>query len=222
MGLNSRGIPYDLRTGHPIRSRYWQPKDEGKGGSRSRSKDSESSAAKSEAGEAAAAEKISDPTDPRYWEGKNVRGQKDGGIIARGLELARRYATGGAIGGGTGLLHSDVPGRTDHLPLNVQPSSFVIPADTVSALGEGNTMAGSKVLDRMLRTGRPQDPRNFAAGGNVPILAAGGEYMVAPEDVARIGGGNVDQGHRILNALVTQVRSGAIKRLRSLPPPSRG
>jgi hypothetical protein len=218
MGLNSRGVPYDLRTGHPIRSRYWQPKDEGKGGSRSRSKDSESSAAKSEANEGATPEKISDPADPLYWEGKNTRGMKDGGFIDG---LTRKYASGGAVGG-TGLLHSDVPGRTDHLPLNVKADSFVIPADIVSALGEGNTLAGSKQLDQMLGTGRPQDPRNFARGGDVPILAAGGEYMIAPDDVARIGGGDMKHGHRILESLIKQVRSGAIKRLKSLPGPARG
>jgi hypothetical protein len=137
------------------------------------------------------------------------------------LELARKYATGGAIGGGTGLLHSDVPGRTDHLPLNVQSGSFVIPADIISAIGEGNTMAGSRELDRMLG-GRPQNPRNFAQGGDVPILAAGGEYMVNPDVVARLGGGDLDQGHRVLEALVKQVRAGAIKRLKSLPGPSKG
>lgn len=82
-------------------------------------------------------------------------------------------------------------------------------------------MAGSRELDRMLG-GRPQNPRNFAQGGDVPILAAGGEYMVNPDVVARLGGGDLDQGHRVLEALVKQVRAGAIKRLKSLPGPSKG
>jgi len=45
-----------------------------------------------------------------------------------------------------GPLHSHVPGRTDKINLNVKLGSYVFPADVVSILGEGNTLAGSVVL----------------------------------------------------------------------------
>jgi hypothetical protein len=48
-----------------------------------------------------------------------------------------------------GPLHSHVPGRTDKINLNVKPGSYVIPADVVSILGEGNTLAGTVVLRAM-------------------------------------------------------------------------
>ena len=46
----------------------------------------------------------------------------------------------------TGPIHSSVAGRTDHLPMKVPSGAYVLPADIVSALGEGNTMAGFKVI----------------------------------------------------------------------------
>src|SRR5258705_8648156 len=48
-----------------------------------------------------------------------------------------------------GPLHSHVPGRTDKINLNVKPGSYVVPADVVSILGEGNTLAGTVVLRAM-------------------------------------------------------------------------
>lgn len=48
-----------------------------------------------------------------------------------------------------GIIHMAVGGRTDHLPMNVYANSYVIPADVVSGLGEGNTLAGGKVIDHM-------------------------------------------------------------------------
>ena len=48
-----------------------------------------------------------------------------------------------------GPLHSHVPGRTDKINLNVKPGSYVVPADVISILGEGNTLAGTVVLRAM-------------------------------------------------------------------------
>jgi hypothetical protein len=48
-----------------------------------------------------------------------------------------------------GLLNSAGPGRTDTINTNVPTGAYVIPADVVSGLGEGNTLAGSAVIDRM-------------------------------------------------------------------------
>jgi hypothetical protein len=91
----------------------------------------------------------------------------------------------------TGPLHSTVAGRTDHLPSNVPNGSYVLPADIVSAMGEGNTMAGFKVAKRMFEGAR----RHFGglpyAGGNGPYGQSGGPYgmakggEVAPHDIQR-------------------------------------
>src|SRR5665213_70356 len=52
----------------------------------------------------------------------------------------------------SGLLNSAGPGRTDTINTNVPTGAYVVPADVVSGLGEGNTLAGSAVIDRMFST----------------------------------------------------------------------
>jgi hypothetical protein len=133
------------------------------------------------------------------------------------------YASGGyAKGGDTGKVHhgpipSPVAGRTDHLPMHVASGSYVIPADIVSALGEGNTMNGFKIVDDM--NAEHRDDGRFANGGTVPIVAAGGEYVIPPHVVAGVGKGSLDTGHKVLDEFVKHVRAKTIKTLKKLPGP---
>ena len=121
-----------------------------------------------------------------------------------------------------GPIHSPVAGRTDHLPMHVPSGAYVIPADIVSALGEGNTMAGFRTVKTMFAKATPGE---FAAGGStgepVGIVAAGGEYVLTPDEVMWVGGGDMDAGHRALDAWVKQTRSETIKTLKKLPGPRR-
>jgi len=141
----------------------------------------------------------------------------------------------------TGPIHSPVAGRTDHLPMNVKSGSYVIPADIISSMGEGNTMAGFKIARKMFSSkpyfeeaeqpyaegkqpyaeGKPYGAR--AAGGEAPveIVAAGGEYVISPEDVAKLGGGDMDHGHEILDHFVKGYRAHTIKTLSKLPGPKK-
>ena len=122
-----------------------------------------------------------------------------------------------------GPIHSPVAGRTDHLPMHVPSGSYVIPADIVSAMGEGNTMAGFKYLDRMFN-GSP-GVRAFASGGYagelVPIVAAGGEYVISPNSVDNIGQGDMERGHKSLDSFVKKMRAKTVKTLKSLPGPKK-
>ena len=61
----------------------------------------------------------------------------------------------------------------------------------------------------------------YARGGKVPIAAAGGEWVLTPEQVAVVGGGNLDQGHNVLDAWVISERRKLIETLSSLPGPAR-
>ena len=58
-------------------------------------------------------------------------------------------------------------------------------------------------------------------GGTVPIVAAGGEYVVHPDHVRELGGGDLDMGHRVLDEFVKRVRKENIKTLKKLPGPRR-
>ena len=124
-----------------------------------------------------------------------------------------------------GAIRSHVSGRTDHLPMHVPSGSYVIPADIVSSLGEGNTEAGFRILDAgLLKYG--QKPGNYARGGEtadpkVPIVAAGGEYVIPPEIVTAIGGGDMEAGHQGLDEFVKSARKQLIKTLQKLPGPKK-
>ena len=123
-----------------------------------------------------------------------------------------------------GLLHSAVSGRTDHLPINVRHGSHVIPADVVSGFGEGNSLAGARNLDSIMR-GLPNEfsrgGDTSSHGGHTPILAAGGEYIVTPEKVRAIGGGDQKKGHDTLDKFILDVRKKTAKAMLKLPPPKK-
>ena len=156
-----------------------------------------------------------------------------------------------------GPIHSSVAGRTDHLPMHVPSGSYVIPADIISAMGEGNTMAGFKHMRRMFggtpygggsmpynakggpygggsmpygASGGPYgEPLPGKAGGGedvgseetVPIVAAGGEYVLSPEQVMQAGGGDLETGHRVLDEFVKRMREQTVKTLKNLPGPKK-
>ncbi len=151
-----------------------------------------------------------------------------------------------------GPIHSSVAGRTDHLPMHVPSGSYVIPADIISAMGEGNTMAGFKRARIVFggtpysgksepyggmkgapygvtggpygSMGGPYSPPHRAAGGDVPhvpIIAAGGEYVLSPDEVKKVGDGDMDLGHKVLDQFVKQMRSETIKTLQKLPGPKK-
>ena len=183
--------------------------------------------------------------------------------VAAALNIAR---SGKALGGlpygadapkhkvHVGPIHSPVAGRTDHLPMNVPSGSYVIPADIIGAMGEGNTMAGFKIAKRMFSSkpymehgampygagatsykpsyvsgaapyGASSGPygSKLATGGSAPveIVAAGGEYVIDPDDVTRLGEGDIDHGHEILDHFVTGYRKKTIDTLKKLPGPKR-
>ena len=120
-----------------------------------------------------------------------------------------------------GPIHSPVSGRTDHLPMHVASGSYVIPADIISAMGEGNTMSGFKQMNQIL-SGAKATPK--ASGGpisSVPIVAAGGEYVVTPHEVLWAGDGNMDEGHAAFDGFVLGQRAETIKTLKALPGPKK-
>lgn len=132
-----------------------------------------------------------------------------------------------------GPIHSAVAGRTDHLPMHVPSGAYVLPADIVSAMGEGNTAAGFKVAKDMFgqsfyASAQPGSGMPYgvtaphrAGGGAVPIVAAGGEFVIHPVDAERVGKGSLDDGHRILDEFVKKMRSSTIRTLSGLPGPKK-
>jgi hypothetical protein len=108
----------------------------------------------------------------------------------------------------TGGVRGKTGGRADALPVDVPAGAYVIPADVVAALGEGNTEAGMHALDRQFGRARR------ANGGAVPIRISDGEYVVSPEAVERVG------GHDAFDELVLSIRARYADHLKRLPGPN--
>lgn len=198
------------------------------------------------------------------WVGANALGKQESGMAGGGKvhdRIARKYAAGGSPTAPwfvrqeaknvfrEGMLHSSVPGRTDKLPISVNGGSYIVPADIVSALGQGNSLSGNSIIRKMfnsspyglpvphIRSGRPNigslpraarmannKPFGFANGGSTeptPIIAAGGEYVLSPETVLKVGGGDMKHGHAVLDRWVKMVREKHIRTLKHLPGPAK-
>lgn len=126
---------------------------------------------------------------------------------------AKRRASGGGVH--IGAITGPTPGRTDVHEMELPEGSYVLPADVVSHFGENNTEAGLAHLEKYFGPKRARK-----SGGGVPVITASGEYVIAPEKVKEIGGGSIDDGHKILDNFVLVVRDDHIKQLKKLPPPA--
>lgn len=56
---------------------------------------------------------------------------------------------------------------------------------------------------------------------DVPIIVAGGEYILTPEQVMEVGNGDLKRGHEVLDAWVKRQRKSQISTLRKLPGPAK-
>jgi len=175
--------------------------------------------------------------------------------VAAALRNARQYGAHMASGGKPpigehmaarqifreGFLHSSVPGRTDKLPISVAGGAYVLPADHVAALGQGNSLAGANSVNKMFKMGPygmapmalrgsgVRAPRlnlragKFARGGHgkpTPIIAAGGEIVISPERIIERFG-SLEKGHQALDHWINTTRKKHIKTLRGLKPPKK-
>jgi hypothetical protein len=172
----------------------------------------------------------------------NIRTEMDAGkpqkqAVAIALNTARRAMEKGGQAKDPKVFHgplkAKIPGRTDRLPLHVTSGSYVLPADIVSGLAEGNTEAGYEIIKKMIEeaksrggrvgmqtkyglTGHYHQPRNI-----VPVIVAGGEYILTPEEVEAFGEGDINAGHKVLDSFVKTQRKKTIKTLKKLPGPAR-
>ena len=79
---------------------------------------------------------------------------------------ARQEAEGDTRGAATGFLSGDTPGRADSIKTQAPSGAYVLPADVVAGLGEGNSLAGARVVQEMLSTGPHGTPMPRAGGRN--------------------------------------------------------
>jgi hypothetical protein len=149
----------------------------------------------------------------------------------------------------SGFIPGTSGGRSDTVPMSVKKGAYVVPADIVSALGDGNSQAGaSKLASKfgapygapMPKIGRAPKPhfmgiqktakpirQRFANGGIdgdqspvADIIASHGEFVLSPEQLeARFG--SLDLAHEAMDKFVENVRKKNAKISRKLPGPKK-
>jgi hypothetical protein len=136
--------------------------------------------------------------------------------VAAAMQIASKYRKGKG-GEVTGPLMGATGGRADKLPLTVPDHSHVIPADVVSALGQGNTSKGMEILTKMF----PPDKSEAVKMRSTKIMASDGEFIVTPSNVLKKGHGNIDRGHEVLDHFIVHTRKLNIHQLKHMPPPAK-
>lgn len=129
------------------------------------------------------------------WSGGDSGGGSDGGFGYGGVSASDTGDIG--FGGGSlgGFAYSD-GGITSLARGGMKAGGFVIPADVVSMVGEGNTDAGYEQIKRMLpgatpikgKDGGQADTVATSIEGKQPARIAHGEMYVPPAAVKRAGG----------------------------------
>jgi hypothetical protein len=164
----------------------------------------------------------------------------------------RPFAFGGGVSPITktfkGPIVSSVPGRTDNHSGHVASGSYVIPADIVSAHGQGNSLAGMNALHQKFRMGsnnsmgtqlpfggnRLAKGYKLAKGGQaeqhvgkpVKVRLAGGELVLPPENVLETmcrlhkKKMSLDECHKKMDEWVVNERKKLVKTLKRLPGPA--
>jgi hypothetical protein len=191
-------------------------------------------------------------------------GDITGGGQARGGRIKKRANGGGMMPMGqaapwfernearntehpSGLINSPIGGRSDHIPLSLPHGSYVMPADIMSGMGQGNTASGAHQFDAMIHQGPfgtslpmpklhgtlprpPSAPRmvgahHFSRGGRtkglVPVIVAGGERIVSPEEVMKLSGKSLEHGHALLDDFIVKFRKHNISVIKRLPGPQK-
>lgn len=155
--------------------------------------------------------------DGANWRGGRI-GFAGGGVIRSfgGDFFTKKLARG------SGLVTGLSGGRADKINVHVPHGSYVVPADVVSGLGQGNTAAGGKMLAGMM----PKSPGlRFAGGGiagepqPVPIQVSAGEFVVHPAHLAALGGGNPQAGADAMDQMVRGVRQQNAQVAQGMPTP---
>jgi hypothetical protein len=144
--------------------------------------------------------------------------------VSKLLPVPERYTTA-AAGGLMGLAKGGTAAR--EAP-ELQSGDFVFPADVISGFGNGSTAAGmafaKRAYDAVPVYGNGDgmsDSLMTSIDGVQPAKVADGEAIVRRAKVAKIGGGDVDQGAKELYKTmdrVRQARTGTKKQGKQINP----
>lgn len=139
---------------------------------------------------------MSAPSAWRSWFGPQRRAMGGPIDMQRGgypeLRMAPMRQGFFATGGGANYVPLDGQGdgRSDHVEARLSPGEYVIDAETVSLLGNGNNDAGARQLDGMRKRVRIDKGRKLAKGEFSPNAKDAHEYLIGSpqsDGIRRLG-----------------------------------
>lgn len=126
------------------------------------------------------------------------------GNSAAGGQILKHMFSSGPYGLGT--MHGG--SRVTPPRLNLRPPSMGRMGGMGAMGGMGKPMTGGFA-------------KGGDADGHVPIVAAGGEFIIHPAVVRSLGNGSLKTGHRVLDQFVLHTRKKHIETLKKLPGPKK-
>jgi hypothetical protein len=145
--------------------------------------------------------------------------QSTDGSFNQGLEAVNQYlaANPGVKLGDGSYVAKKKGGLLGLAAGGMSRGGFVVPADVVSALGNGSTDAGLRKLMDKIGAVQPikgkgdglSDSISTNIDGRQPARVADGEAYVDPRTVAKIGGGDAKKGAKKLYAMMDKIRMQA-------------
>lgn len=92
----------------------------------------------------------------------------------------------------SGFLHGDTAGRADQIKTQAPPGAYVLPADVISGLGEGNSLAGARIMQEIINSGPYGTPLpRGARGHSIPRPPSEGEVARSAAGTLFKAGGSI-------------------------------
>ena len=104
------------------------------------------------------------------------------------------------------------------MPLSAIHTHSMMPhPPSIAHLARGGMADG-----QMPKMVHPHEWANRHVPNGIPIIVAGGEYLLGPEQVKHIGDGDLTRGHDKLDQFVLEARRRNVKTTANLPGPKKG
>jgi hypothetical protein len=115
-------------------------------------------------------------------------------------------------------LKGDESGQADNIYVKVPEHTFIIDAQTVSLIGDGNSENGALKLQEMIDQIPSVKVEKFP---DVDCALAAGEFAITPEKVAGYGNGDIRKGIEILKSFVKEIKKYKKLEVKTIPKPTK-
>lgn len=114
-----------------------------------------------------------------------------------------------------GLVHGKEKGQKDNRPFTIEEGAYIVNATNLSDLGDGNSLAGDKEVNKFLGQYRPiKDGKKE----KLKVLLSDGEKKIDRDLVTAIGRGSNERGAKMLDKAFKSLRGHKISNGLALPP----